>query len=196
MSASAKPRPQKPVERPADVVVELEPPGDSNVPDEAPEAQRAAEELPPLVSLLRDVLLPLRDYHDHEVVGLQHVPRSGAVIIVTNHSLATYDGFLLGVGLHEATGRVPVGLGHDLIFNLPLVGRLARAVGIAPASPLNGERMLREGRMLCIAPGGMNEALRPTRERYLIRWERHPARRCCRPPARPPTTCSPWSTTR
>jgi 1-acyl-sn-glycerol-3-phosphate acyltransferase len=85
--------------------------------------------------------------------------------------LATYDGFLAGLAIYEATGRMPRGLGDDRIFQIPRLRRLAREVGLVPASPEAGMEMLRSGEILGLAPGGMWESLRPHTERYRVRWE-------------------------
>jgi 1-acyl-sn-glycerol-3-phosphate acyltransferase len=117
------------------------------------------------------VLRPLQRYHRHRVVGMGHLPRAGAALLVVHHSLATYDGFMLGLAIFEATGRPPRGLGDDMIFRTPLLRRAARAIGIVPASPTAGEDLLRAGELVGVAPGGMWEGLRPREERYQTRWE-------------------------
>lgn len=131
---------------------------------------RPPEEMTPIGRVVRALLEPLRKYHDHRVVGLEHVPQQGPVMVATNHSLATYDGFMLAVAIYEHTGRVPVALADDLFFRLPLLREWAQALGMLPASPENGEQLLRDGRLLYLAPGGMREALRPREERYRVKW--------------------------
>ncbi len=124
------------------------------------------------VAAFRALLEPLRRYHRHRVEGMDHIPRAGGLMLVVNHSLATYDGFLFGLAVHEATGRLPTALGDDLLFKLPGLGSVVRRAGIWPASPANGRALLRRGEMVVVAPGGMREALRPSSERYGVRWER------------------------
>jgi len=114
----------------------------------------------------------LARYHRHEVIGLHHVPAHGRALLVVNHSLATYDGALLGLAIHDATGRLPMGLGDNLIFRTPGLRRVASRVGIVPARPETGERLLEDERLVAVAPGGMREALRPSHERYRVRWAR------------------------
>ena len=114
----------------------------------------------------------LRRFHDHSIEGVEHLPRTGGALLVFNHSLATYDTFMLATALYEQTGRLATGLGDDLIFRMPWLKRLAREAGIMPASPDNGLQMLRDGHLVGVAPGGMREALRPSSERYSVRWDR------------------------
>lgn len=124
-----------------------------------------------LLRRARKALLPLYRYHRFEISGLEHVPREGAALLVVHHSLATYDGFLLGDAIYEGTGRLPRGLGDDRIFQIPGLRALALAIGLVPASPEAGERLLAEGHILGVAPGGMWESLRPRQERRRSRWD-------------------------
>lgn len=118
----------------------------------------------------RRILTPLARYHRHSVNGLEHIPTEGAALLVVNHSLATYDGFLFGGRVYEHTGRLPTALGDDMLFRVPGVADWVRSAGIRPASPGAGRRLLEEGNLLFVAPGGMWESLRPSRERYTVRW--------------------------
>lgn len=139
-----------------------------------PALSSTASPLPPpqpLLDVFRGVLLPLRRYHRYSVVGLEHVPATGPALLALHHSLASYDGFLLALSIYEATGRVPAALGDDLIFRFAGLGKLASVAGIYPASPQMGERLLQQGHLLMVAPGGMREALRSSRERYHVKWE-------------------------
>ena len=127
---------------------------------------------PGAVRFFEAVLRPIAAYHQHRVVGMEHVPRVGGALCVVNHSLATYDGFLFGGRLWEQTGRLPAALGDDMIFKTPLLGDWARDTGIRPASPNAGLRLLKEGHLMFVAPGGMWESLRPSREKRTVRWAR------------------------
>lgn len=124
------------------------------------------------MAIARRILEPLRAYHHHTVEGLENVPTEGPAIGLINHSLATYDAFLFGMSLYEHTGRLPRGLGDDNIFVIPGLARWAWDAGIRPASHAHGERILADGDLLWIAPGGTREALRPSSERYTVRWDR------------------------
>lgn len=113
-----------------------------------------------------------RRYHKHRVVGLEQFPREGPVLVAVNHSLATYDIFLLFQAIYEHTGRAGAGLGDDLLFKIPGLRRLMAEGGAVPANPDNAEALLRRGRVVMVAPGGMREALRPGDERYGVKWDR------------------------
>ena len=126
---------------------------------------------PTVIRRVVTVLRPLQRYHRHRVVGMEHIPTTGRALLVVHHTLATYDGFMLGLAVFEATGRPPRGLGDDMIFRTPLLRRGARAIGIVPASPTAGEDLLAADELVGVAPGGMWEGLRPRAERYQTRWQ-------------------------
>ncbi|TNE89817.1 MAG: acyltransferase family protein [Deltaproteobacteria bacterium] len=135
-------------------------------------------ELPPnfepagdeVLAAMRPLVEAIQRYHRHEVFGIENVPKEGGVLFAVNHSFATYDGVLLAKELIDH-GRVPSALGDDLIFRTPRLRRWARSVGIVPASHTHGEELLQRGRLVLVAPGGMREALRPSEERYHVRWD-------------------------
>lgn len=120
---------------------------------------------------LMALLEPLAQYHQHRVEGMEHIPPTGGFMLICHHSFATYDGFLLGMAVYKATGRPPAGLGDDSIFKVPFLRSWAREAGMHPASPETAERLLAEGEMVFLAPGGMWEALRPSSEKYRVRWD-------------------------
>lgn len=127
---------------------------------------------PEIIRWGRRILDPLRRYHRYELFGSENIPTDGPAIIAASHSLATYDGLLMCLTIWEETGRLPVALGDNLLFKIPGLRELVAVLGIYPASPANGEHLLRDGHLLSLAPGGMREALRPSSERYRVRWDK------------------------
>jgi 1-acyl-sn-glycerol-3-phosphate acyltransferase len=111
-------------------------------------------------------------YHRHRVVGIEHVPQEGRCLVVVNHSLATYDIGLLGLRIFQHTGRNLRGLGDRAIFRTPLLRHVATQLGVVEGAPDAAQHLLEANRMVLVAPGGMIEALRTTRERYQLMWER------------------------
>ena len=105
---------------------------------------------------------PLMAAHRFSTKGMEHVPRRGGCLMVVHHSLATYDGFLLGLDIWDRTGRLGRGLGDDRIFQTPRLAELAQDIGLVPASPTAGRELLDAGELVGVAPGGMWEALRPS----------------------------------
>ena len=116
----------------------------------------------------------LRTYHQHQVVGVDNIPRQGPALVVMNHSLATYDGFLLAGAVYLRHGRIVRTLGDRRIFRVPVLSRLASKLGFVEGSPLAGEKLLKDGHLVLVAPGGMKESLRPSSHRYEILWNNRP----------------------
>jgi 1-acyl-sn-glycerol-3-phosphate acyltransferase len=109
-------------------------------------------------------------YHRHEIVGLEHIPRTGPALLVFHHSLATYDSFLLGPTIFDRLGRQCRGLADDLIFKTPGLGTLFSEMGFVPGTRERTIEILKAGEMIGLAPGGMRESLRSSRNKYQIDW--------------------------
>ncbi len=126
--------------------------------------------------LIMRALLPFAEglaaYHQHEVIGLKNIPAQGSALIVSNHSLATYDIVLLLYKLFKETGRVSRPLIDRLFFKIPGLGQIMDMTGAVQGGRDDAKRLLSAGHIVCVAPGGMREALRPSSERYQIMWER------------------------
>mgnify|MGYP002633654280 CR=1 FL=1 len=126
---------------------------------------------PSALAFFERVLGPIRRYHRWSLTGGENIPREGGALLVMHHSLATYDGLLMGKAVYDETGRLPTALGDDMLFRAPGMADMIRAAGIRPASPTAGMELLAEGHLLFVAPGGMWESLRPSRESRSVRWE-------------------------
>jgi len=125
-----------------------------------------------LVQLLVPIVNKIRAYHEHEVKGLAHFPTSGRTLLAVSHSLATYDIALLLGAIYQATGRLPRSVADHLFFKIPYLGDLVTAVGAIDGTCDNAKRLLADEELICVAPGGMREALRPSSQRYQILWEK------------------------
>jgi hypothetical protein len=124
-----------------------------------------------LVNYVRPVVEALRLYHQHEVIGIENIPKTGPGIIVVNHSLATYDILLLWVTVLNEHDRLIRGLVDRLFFKIPFLGEIVSAGGAAEGTANNAKELLQKGELICIAPGGMKESLRTPSQRYKIDWE-------------------------
>lgn len=124
------------------------------------------------MKILFPVLNSLRQYHRHEVVGMDHIPREGSALVVVNHSLATYDIALLNAAIYEERQRYMRSLADHFFYRLPYLAQLVEAIGAKEGNRENARELLAQGELVCVAPGGMREALRPSSQRYQLRWER------------------------
>jgi 1-acyl-sn-glycerol-3-phosphate acyltransferase len=113
----------------------------------------------------------LRQYHRYHVEGMENIPSEGAALLVVSHSLATYDIAMLGYTICERTGRFARALADRLIFKIAPLAYITAGLGGVQGDPGAAARLLAEGEMVMVAPGGMREALRPRKQRYRISWE-------------------------
>jgi len=112
----------------------------------------------------------IQAYHRHRIYGLEHIPQQGRTLLVVNHSLATYDILLLAAEVIKYTNRVPRGLGDRLLFKLPILSKWIKEMGVVEGKMSSAHSILEQEGLALVAPGGMREALRPTTERYQLRW--------------------------
>ncbi len=113
----------------------------------------------------------VRLYHQHEVIGMENIPSEGPALVAVNHSFATYDILLLFAAVYLEKKRITRPLIDRLFFRVPGIGELMTELGATEGSPTAAQDLLCQGHMICVAPGGMREALRPSTERYQVLWD-------------------------
>ncbi len=111
--------------------------------------------------LLRPFVRPeLFPYARFQISGLEHIPRQGPAILAANHR-SYFDVAALAVVVARV-GRPVRFLGKRELFDAPVVGWVARALGGIPVdrgsgsvAPLAaGERALRAGELVVVLPQG------------------------------------------
>lgn len=112
----------------------------------------------------------LRRYHRYQVEGLENVPLKGPTLLVVHHSFATYDVAMLGVTIWESCQRVCRALADRLIFKIPILADEARKIGAVVGDPATAKKLLRDGELVMVAPGGMREALRSSEQKHTLAW--------------------------
>jgi 1-acyl-sn-glycerol-3-phosphate acyltransferase len=112
----------------------------------------------------------LRDYHSHEVFGFENLPETGPALMIFHHSLATYDSFLTAPLIKDRQGRLLRGLADRKIFKTPIVGTVFTEMGFIDGTREGTRAILSRGELVGLAPGGMREALRSSREKYQFDW--------------------------
>ena len=116
------------------------------------------------------ILKFLAGYHRYQVNGFEKIPKRGRGLIVTNHSLATYDLVLLGAAIMRQHQRTPIALGDRKLFVLPWMAKWMNRVGVVEGNQKNAEKALKNGNLVIVAPGGMREALRPSTQKRKLIW--------------------------
>jgi 1-acyl-sn-glycerol-3-phosphate acyltransferase len=126
--------------------------------------------------LNRAVLMPAaralyRGWFRVEMRGLEHVPSAGPALVVANHSgVLPFDALMLQVGIldeHPAARNLRL-LSADLIYSIPLLGRVARASGHVSANPAEADRLLRAGELVGVFPEGFKGIGKPFSDRYQL----------------------------
>jgi 1-acyl-sn-glycerol-3-phosphate acyltransferase len=114
---------------------------------------------------------PLMRYHQYSLVGDEHVPRAGRLLLVCSHSFITYDIMLSFFELRRRTGRIVRGLGDDFWFRTRVTSDISQRIGAVRANPQTAQALLEREELVGVAPGGQWEALRPSTERHRLRWQ-------------------------
>ena len=121
-------------------------------------------------------MLPLLDlwsrYFGAEVRGFEHVPASGPLLLVGNHSggILTPDTGTFFAAWYRTRGLESplIGLAFDGAFGLPWFRDLMRRLGEVPANRENVVRALGAGHAVLVYPGGDHECFRPWADRNRI----------------------------
>lgn len=126
--------------------------------------------------LLKSVILPVlrplsQRWFRVQVSGIENLPESEAALIVANHAgVVALDGLMLQLAVHDRhpSHRALRLLAADLVFDVPIVGALARKAGHTPACPADAEQLLRTGELTGVFPEGFKGVGKPYRERYKL----------------------------
>lgn len=128
---------------------------------------------PELVSLLLDLWRVLaRTYFRARVEGVQHVPASGPVLFVGNHSggFLPSEGFLTALAIRDRFGpdRAIHALAHDFLFEDPTLHRYATRLGMLRASHESAHHAFEAGHCVLVYPGSDMDTFRPFRDRNRV----------------------------
>lgn len=105
-----------------------------------------------------------------ETRGARNVPRSGPVILVSNHSGALpFDATMIACALEEARHPRAARFLYDrFVENLPWIPDLYRKAGGVVASRENAERLLENGELIGLFPEGVSGLSKLYSERYVL----------------------------
>ncbi len=122
------------------------------------------------------VVLPtLRFFYDKwfrvEVSGIENLPSTGAGLVVANHAgTLPFDGPMLSVAVHDhhPAHRNLRLLAADMLFDLPVLGPVARKAGHTMACNTDANRLLGNGELTAVFPEGYKGLGKPFRDRYKL----------------------------
>jgi 1-acyl-sn-glycerol-3-phosphate acyltransferase len=127
---------------------------------------------PALAGELGRVLQPLKRLLSPVAIGLEHIPREGAVLLAGNHTIyGMLDVPMLGMEVYEATGRPPRGLGDHFHFTVPVWRDLLRRFGAVRGTREICGRLFEAGEVVLVFPGGSREVFKQKGEKYRLQWK-------------------------
>jgi len=103
--------------------------------------------------------------------GLEHVPGSGAALVVANHSgVLPFDALMLQAGVFDEhpQHRILRVLSADLAFEVPVLSGLARRSGHIRADPERADQVLAAGHLVGVFPEGFKGIGKPFSQRYRL----------------------------
>ena len=122
--------------------------------------------------LLLPMLRPLyRSWFRIDVEGVEHVPSTGAGLVVSNHAGAiAVDAVMTQVAIHDAlpTPRYLRMLAADLVFKVPVLSDVASRAGHVRASVPAAETLLSRGELVGVWPEGFKGIGKPFHKRYQL----------------------------
>ncbi|MFC6013666.1 lysophospholipid acyltransferase family protein [Nocardia lasii] len=125
-----------------------------------------------LESVILPALRPLSDFWFRvEATGIENIPATGGALLVANHAgTVPLDGLMLQLAVHDKhpQQRALRLLAADLIFELPLLGALARKAGHTLACHPDAERLLRSGHLAGVFPEGFKGVGKSYADRYKL----------------------------
>lgn len=95
---------------------------------------------------------------------------AGPALIVCYHGFIPSDMYLLPVKLYQQTGRLIKILAADFVFQIPIFGYIASQCGGVPADRGAALRLLQEGNIVLVSPGGVAEAIAGAQNDYMLQW--------------------------
>ena len=112
-----------------------------------------------------------RSWFRVETTGLENVPADSGALIVGNHSgVIALDAAMTQLALHDEhpAHRHLRMLGANLVFQLPVMGEIARKAGHTLACHPDAERLLGAGELVGVWPEGFKGVGKPFSQRYKL----------------------------
>ena len=122
------------------------------------------------------IVLPLlrfffQNWFRVEVSGIENLPESGAGLVVANHAgTLPFDGMMLSVAVHDhhPANRDLRLLAADLVFDMPMLGPIARKAGHTMACSTDAHRLLAGGELTAVFPEGYKGLGKHFQDRYKL----------------------------
>lgn len=112
-----------------------------------------------------------RSWFRVEVSGIEHLPDTGAALVVANHAgVLPFDGLMaaVAVGDQHPNHRELRLLAADMVFDLPVIGAAARKAGHTMACAADAHRLLAAGELTAVFPEGYKGLGKRFKDRYKL----------------------------
>ena len=127
---------------------------------------------PSWVAELHHLLAPLKRLLSPVAIGVERIPRHGALLLAGNHTIyGVLDIPMLGLEIYESTGRLIRGLGDDNHFAVPVWRDLLCRLGVVRGTRENCGRLFEAGEAVLVFPGGGREVFKHKGEKYQLVWK-------------------------
>jgi 1-acyl-sn-glycerol-3-phosphate acyltransferase len=114
----------------------------------------------------------LQKMFSYKVKGASRLPKSGPAVGVIYHGWLPLDMYFLQEYIVTNVRRDCMVMVADFVFQIPFVGWVVRMGGGRPGNKRAALEHLKNGGLLIVAPGGVAEAMTPTRADYKLLWDR------------------------
>lgn len=111
----------------------------------------------------------LKKYFRLKVVGVENIPKKGAVIIAPNHSgFSGFDAMMLAYVIQKEARRVPRVMTHHLWFLTETTALPAHKMGFFEATFDNAKNFLKKNHVVVLFPEGENGNFKTTTRKYQL----------------------------
>ncbi len=104
------------------------------------------------------------------MIGDHNLPREGGALVVGNHTLFGVDAAILGTLVRRRVGRKMRWLGERTLWRIPGLRDVIDAVGGIPGEPEGATELLRQGELVGVYPGGVEDSFKLASEAYVLKW--------------------------
>jgi 1-acyl-sn-glycerol-3-phosphate acyltransferase len=104
--------------------------------------------------------------------GIEHVPATGAAILVANHGgVLPIDAAMMCLDVLRRTEppRIPRAVADHFVPRLPFVSTLFARLGVVSGTRANVRALIEQGELIAIWPEGVAGPAKPFRDRYQIK---------------------------
>lgn len=112
----------------------------------------------------------LVEHFSARLIGAEHIPARGPALLVGNHTLLGLDSFVLTALLALEVGRTPRFLGEKNLWRVPVLRGLLDRVGAVAGEPGVAVGLLRQGELVVVYPGGVDDSFKLSSEAYRLQW--------------------------